>query len=106
MQDGGTKLPAALAIASEGALTLIGASLNRLVFPAILRSRRRPMQEASAYGKGFGCRPVMSGRPGSEGAGVRKPPKKEPAGSRWAVGRLWGFGSAAALPGDGSARHR
>lgn len=50
MPDGGTKLPAALAIASEGALTLIGASLNKLVFPAILRSRRRPMQEASAYG--------------------------------------------------------
>jgi hypothetical protein len=50
MPDGGTKLPAALAIASEGALTLIGVSLNKLVFPAILRSRRRPMQEASAYG--------------------------------------------------------
>ena len=48
--DGGTKLPAELAIASEGALTLIGASFNKLVFPAILRSRRRPMQEASAYG--------------------------------------------------------
>jgi hypothetical protein len=48
--DGGTKLPAELAIASEVALTLIGASLNKLVFPAILRSRRRPMQEASAYG--------------------------------------------------------
>jgi hypothetical protein len=29
---------------------LIGASFNKLVFPAILRSRRRPMQEASAYG--------------------------------------------------------
>src|SRR3979411_2279957 len=40
---------AALAIASEGALTLIGASLNKLVFSTILRSRRRPMQEASAY---------------------------------------------------------
>jgi len=50
MPDGGPRLPAALAIASEGALTLIGASLNKLVFPAILRSRRRPMQEASAYG--------------------------------------------------------
>jgi hypothetical protein len=48
LPDGGTKLPAALAIASEGALTLIGASLNKLVFPAILRSGRRPMQEASA----------------------------------------------------------
>ena len=36
-----------------------------------------------------------------EGAGVRKPPKKEPAGSRWAVSRLWGFGSAATLPGGG-----
>src|SRR5258706_6472572 len=48
--DGGTKLPAELAIASEGALTLIGASFNKPAFPAILRSRRRPMQEASAYG--------------------------------------------------------
>jgi hypothetical protein len=35
---------------SEGALTLIGASRNKLVFPAILQSRRRPMQKASAYG--------------------------------------------------------
>src|SRR6266550_7414970 len=59
MPDGGTKLPAALAIASEGALTLIGASLNKLVFSTILRSRRRPMQEASAYVKVFGCRPVV-----------------------------------------------
>src|SRR6266576_2521132 len=50
ISDGGTKLPAELAIASEGALTLIGASFNKLAFPAILRSRRRPMQEASAYG--------------------------------------------------------
>ena len=32
MPDGATKLPAALAIAGEGALTLIGASLNKLVF--------------------------------------------------------------------------
>src|SRR5215831_10348678 len=53
----------------------------------------------TAVVKGFGCQPGVSGRPG--GAGVRKPPKKEPAGSWWAVGRLWGFGSAAALPGDG-----
>jgi hypothetical protein len=43
---------------------------------------------------------VASDRPGVR-AGVRKPPKKEPAGERRAVGRLWGFGSAAALPGDG-----
>ena len=35
---------------SEGALTLIGACRNKLVFPAILQSRRRPMQKASAYG--------------------------------------------------------
>src|SRR4051794_30416419 len=34
---------------SEGALTLIEASRNKLVFPAILQSRRRPMQNASAY---------------------------------------------------------
>ena len=32
MPDGTTKVPAALAMAGEGALTLIGASLNKLVF--------------------------------------------------------------------------
>ena len=32
---------------------------------------------------------------------VRKPPKNEPAGQRRAVGRLWGFGRAAALAEDG-----
>src|SRR5437016_2015338 len=47
---GGWRDETAVAIASEGALTLIGASLNKLVFSTILRSRRRPMQEASAYG--------------------------------------------------------
>ena len=35
----------------------------------------------SANGKGFGCRPGASGGPGKR-AGVRKPPKKEPAGKR------------------------
>src|SRR5260370_38666035 len=34
------------------------------------------------------------------GAGVRKPPRKEPAGAGWAVCRLWGFGGAAACVGD------
>src|SRR3954451_19598375 len=43
---------------SEGALMLIGASRNKLVFPAILQSRRRPMQKASAYG----ALPPLGGR--------------------------------------------
>src|SRR3954447_2075760 len=43
---------------SEGAPTLIGASRNKLVFPAILQSRRRPMQKASAYG----ALPPLTGR--------------------------------------------
>ena len=34
------------------------------------------------------------------GAGVRKPPRKEPAGSRCAVCRLWGFDGAACWVGD------
>ena len=41
----------------------------------------------SAFGKGFGCRPGVSGGAGSE-AGVRKPPKNEPAGKRRRVCRL------------------
>ena len=44
--------------------------------------------------KGFGCRPGASGRPGKE-AGVRKPPKNEPAGtavSGWPMGILRGSG--------------
>ena len=39
-----------------------------------------------------------------QGAGVGKPPMKEPAGKRRAVGRLWGFGVAAASAGDGLPR--
>src|SRR5260370_9087667 len=39
-----------------------------------------------------------------QGAGVGKPPMKEPAGKRRAVGRLWGFGVAAALAGGGLPR--
>ena len=35
-----------------------------------------------------------------KGAGVGKPPMKEPAGERRAVGRLWGFDAAVALRGD------
>jgi len=50
--------------------------------------------------KGFGCRPSASSWR-SVGAGVRKPPKNEPAGQRRAVGGLWGFGRAVALARDG-----
>jgi hypothetical protein len=35
----------------------------------------------TAFGKGFGCRPGASGIPGKR-AGVRKPPKNEPAEKR------------------------
>jgi len=66
--------------------------------------RLSPNFQASTavIGKGFGCRRDASDRPGV-GAGVRKPPKNEPAGQRRAVGRLWGFGRAAAMAGDGFA---
>ena len=57
----------------------------------------------TAFGKGFGCRPDASSGP-DNGAGVQKPPKKEPAGKRRGLGRLWGFGVAAALLGDGFVR--
>src|SRR5712671_570663 len=43
--------------------------------------RRSTRVPATAFGKGFGCRPGASGGPG-ERAGVRKPPKNEPAGRR------------------------
>ena len=50
MPDGGTKLPAALAIASEGALTLIGASLNKLVFLGDLAEPSTPFTLMSSFG--------------------------------------------------------
>jgi hypothetical protein len=43
--------------------------------------RRSTRVPATAFGKGFGCRPGASGIPGKR-AGVRKPPKNEPAGKR------------------------
>ena len=49
--------------------------------------------------KGFGCRPVVTIRVRSE-AGVRKPPRKEPAGRRVDGCRLWGFDGPAAWVGD------
>jgi hypothetical protein len=48
----------------------------------------------AAIVKGFGCRPVVT-YPVLR-AGVRKPPRKEPAGAWWAVCGLWGFGRAGA----------
>jgi hypothetical protein len=52
--------------------------------------------------KGFGCRPVLT-NPGVLRAGVRKPPRKEPAGAGRAVCRLWGFdGAPAGVVGGGS----
>ena len=70
------------------------------------------MPESGTYGSVRGAagnsRPYRECRPGASsgrgiGAGVRKPPMNEPAGERRAVGRLWGFGRAAALAGDGFA---
>jgi hypothetical protein len=49
--------------------------------------------------KGFGCRPIAT-YPGVLKAGVRKPPRKEPAGADPTVCRLWGFDGAAACVGD------
>ena len=47
------------------------------------------------FGEGFR---MPAGRDLSTGAaaGVRKPPRKEPAGAGWAACRLWGFGWVAA----------
>ena len=49
MPDGATKLPAALAIAGEGALTLIGASLNKLVFLGDLAEPSTPYSGAVRF---------------------------------------------------------
>ena len=54
---------------------------------------------ASAFLKGFGCRPEHE-RSMRYKAGVRKPPRKEPAGRRVDGCRLWGFDGAAAWVGD------
>jgi hypothetical protein len=59
-----------------------------------LRGSRR-----SAVVQGFGCRPVVT-YPAVQRAGVRKPPRQEPAGAGWAVSRLWGFDLAAAWVSD------
>ena len=49
--------------------------------------------------KGFGCRPEHE-RSMRYKAGVRKPPRKEPAGRRVDGCRLWGFDGAVAWVGD------
>ena len=49
--------------------------------------------------KDFGCRPIVTYRR-AQRAGVRKPPRKEPAGRRVDGCRLWGFDGAAAWDGD------
>src|SRR6516225_10334472 len=64
------------------------------IYPCSTRSRHCSFARArSGQVKGFGCRPVVT-YPAVLGAGVRKPPRKEPAGNRCAVCRLWGFGCA------------
>ena len=55
--------------------------------------------------KGFGCRPVAT-YPRVMRAGVRKPPRKEPAGAGWTASGLWGFDGAAAWVGDALATVR
>ena len=64
---------------------------------------RSDSQRRTAFLKGFGCRPEHE-RSIRYKAGVRKPRKKEPAGRRWTLDRLWGFVAAAALPGEGFAK--
>ena len=49
--------------------------------------------------KGFGWRPVVSYPPVLR-AGVRKPPRKEPAGAGRTASGLWGFDGAVAWVGD------
>jgi hypothetical protein len=69
------------------------------------RNLCRPLSpvRVTAFLKGFGCRREHEHLIRYQ-AGVRKPRKKEPAGRRWAVGRLWGFVARAALPADGLPR--
>jgi hypothetical protein len=57
-----------------------------------------PAPGTAAIVKGFGCRPVVT-YPVLR-AGVRKPPRKEPAGAWRAVCGLWGFGRAGASASD------
>jgi hypothetical protein len=59
----------------------------------------RQRKQATASVKGFGCRPEHE-RSIRYKAGVRKPPRKEPAGRRVDGCRLWGFDGAAAWVGD------
>src|SRR6266566_116047 len=61
-------------------------------------SIRRP--RTAGIVKGFGRRHVVT-YPPSVRAGVRKPPRKEPAGRWRAVCRLWGFDRAAVQRGLG-----
>src|SRR6267378_1502332 len=53
----------------------------------------------TALVKGFGWRPVVSYPPVLR-AGVRKPPRKEPAGAGRTASGLWGFDGAVAWVGD------
>jgi hypothetical protein len=55
--------------------------------------------KSTAQVKGFGWRPIVIYRCALR-AGVRKPPRKEPAGGRVSGCRLWGFDGAAAWVGD------
>src|ERR1044071_7800985 len=70
-----------------------GSRLNEGSFPPRFSHRWAP-PAMSAVVKGFGCRPVVTYPPVVR-AGVRKPPRKEPAGRWRAACRLWGFDSAA-----------
>src|ERR1700720_1225091 len=63
-----------------------------------LLSRSKPSARRSEMVKGFGCRPVVT-YPRALRAGVRKPPRKEPAGGGVGGCGLWGFDGAAAWIG-------
>src|SRR5437660_11630037 len=62
------------------------------------RGQPRPLRGMTAVVKGFGCRAVVT-YPRVLRAGVRKPPRKEPAGAGWTASGLWGFDGAAAWGG-------
>ena len=71
------------------------------------RSQNQRKEAMIVLVKGFGCRPVTEGAANTEaGAGVRKPPGKETAGSgrRWCRGR-YGDLRAADEVRDGNRRH-
>jgi hypothetical protein len=69
---------------------------NRLLLPPFAPFADR--RASASSGAGFRM-PAGRDLSGGAAAGVRKPPRKEPAGAWWAAWRLWGFGWVAAWVG-------